>query len=364
MISRQKYPEFIIRTMAKALVSDVEISAKNSKPSEIKHDIKNKVYSDINRKKCLKKIGEEIFEIYNKYSYKNKEVHLFHIPLHRNYGDSLIWLGEEILFKKLNLTIKSYDYKSKGIKENEIIFLNGGGNFGDLWRQGTIFREGILKKFVNNTIILFPQTINYHDKELIKYDEKIFSAHKNFKISTRSKESYDFATKNFINTKTILVPDMAFMIGSLKPFSKPNLDVFILRRTDKESNFPERTWKEAYYKYFSKIKYVEGDWHDYYHIRSEKLNQLPVIRKNLVNEILSQGKIIITDRLHASIFSLLIGRPHIIINEKYKKIFNTRSTAFGNKTECNRKFLKEYYAENPETAAKMAFNLLISKNLN
>lgn len=73
---------------------------------------------------------------------------------------------------------------------------------------------------------------------------------------------------------------------------------------------------------------------------------------------MSRGRVVITDRLHASIMSLLIGRPHVMINEKYKKVQNTRESAFMGKSECSEDNLRGYYANTIEEAVDKAIALL------
>ena len=70
---------------------------------------------------------------------------------------------------------------------------------------------------------------------------------------------------------------------------------------------------------------------------------------------------IITDRLHASLMSLLIGRPHVILNDKYKKVENTREAAFMDKPECSEENLRGYYANTIEEAVEKALWLLRKK---
>ena len=95
-----------------------------------------------------------------------KESIFFDYPYHMNVGDNMIWLGEIFLLELLNIKIRciaSVDTFSECAVEkycNKIpIFLHGGGNFGDLWKKYQDFREGIIKRYKNRPIVIFPQTI-------------------------------------------------------------------------------------------------------------------------------------------------------------------------------------------------------------
>ena len=57
----------------------------------------------------------------------------------------------------------------------------------------------ILQKYLNNRIIMFPQTVYYSDIELMKSDAKVFAKHKDLYLCARDKVSYDILKKNFTN---------------------------------------------------------------------------------------------------------------------------------------------------------------------
>ena len=142
----------------------------------------------------------------------------------------------------------------------------------------------------------------------------------------------------------MLVPDMAFLLGNIETNSSQILyDVLILRRADKESKYSSTIWYSAYMQIFNfKYSYLDVDWFLYNDINISKLyrhrktikgvmpylKELSESRRLLINKIMSQAKIVVTDRLHASIYSLLIGKPHIVVDDKYKKIFNTRAVSY------------------------------------
>lgn len=236
--------------------------------------------------------------------------------------------------------------------------MHGGGNFGDLWRIHTNYRHKILKLFQNNQIIFFPQTINYANTQLAIEDSKLYSVVKNLTITVRSHDSVNFALKYFSKNKVLFVPDMAFMLGPQRAIQEPIFDVFILKRKDKESKFNTSEWYGAIELLNqNKYSYVIKDWFDY-KINITDRTILSKERVRLVNKILSQGKVILTDRLHASLFSLLLGKPHVIVDDKFKKIYNTRESAFKNKIQCKQDYFGSFYSTSPLDAAKKTISIL------
>ena len=100
------------------------------------------------------------------------------------------------------------------------------------------------------------------------------------------------------------------------------------------------------------------DWHNFDDVGERSVVRLPWARVRLCNSILSQARVIITDRLHVSVLCVLMGKPHVMINDKYKKVQNTRETAFRNKPECSDDNLRGYYVENINQAVDKALWLL------
>ena len=59
---------------------------------------------------------------------------------------------------------------------------------------------------------------------------------------------------------------------------------------------------------------------------------------------LATAKVVVTDRLHGSIFAFLNGKPHIYIDQMYKKIERTREVAFRHSDACRQKKVLMYDA--------------------
>ena len=104
---------------------------------------------------------------------------LLDLHYYSNIGDTLIWEGTESFLKSLphKCLYKSSNqtFKYKHLQSSTIIILQGGGNFGDLWRRFQDFRLSIIKQYPNNKIIILPQSIFYENDEIIKNDAAIMA---------------------------------------------------------------------------------------------------------------------------------------------------------------------------------------------
>ena len=236
----------------------------------------------------------------------------------------MIWLGERSYIDGNNISIV-YTCDQSNYSKNELrsrlrggtILIHGGGNLGDLWPHHQQFRETIVTAFAQNRIVQLPQSVFFKDKANLKRAATVLDGHPDFTLLVRERQSFEFARKEF-QTRCILCPDSAFILGALDRPSPPRREILWLSRTDAESRgdplLPidtevERTdWLE------------EAELHLANQSTLEAYDSIARIRLNRGTRILSRGKIVITDRLHGHILSLLLGIPHILLDNNYGKV--------------------------------------------
>jgi pyruvyl transferase EpsO len=69
-------------------------------------------------------------------------------------------------------------------------------------------------------------------------------------------------------------------------------------------------------------------------------------------DILGSGSVLITDRLHGHIMALLLGRPHVILNNSYGKVFDLYRT-------WTQGIGSAIVAETPSEALRMARRMVV-----
>ena len=73
----------------------------------------------------------------------------------------------------------------------------------------------------------------------------------------------------------------------------------------------------------------------------------------------SSSRVVITDRLHASIFAFLLHKPHVYLDQSYGKIRLTREVAFNTSTFCqDRDRLRYDQAEDIRKAVSLAAEMV------
>ena len=255
---------------------------------------------------------------------------LLEVPYYTNIGDTLIWQGEIDFLSKLPYRrrgMSSYFTDiPKTIKATDVILLQGGGNFGDLYFDPQNYRMRIVQKYPNNKIIIFPQTVWFEHERNMKDCAEQLSKCPNLTICTRDKESYDILKCYFVND-ILLVPDMAFCIDISKWKTSPvTKEALLLKREDKElkmtnelvqleatagitvtdwPTFTESSWQKTWFRRTLKYAPVIFDWYAYNIFR-------PYLIKSGV-ELISSHKKIFSTRLHAAILSILLCKARTLI---------------------------------------------------
>ena len=180
---------------------------------------------------------------------------------------------------------------------------------------------------------------------------------------------------------------MAFMIGPLEETSvwtikREKVDILFLLRTDQESKYIQHRHEDKIRNILdqspltSHLTFHLVDWWDYSKFlnTSAKVPEGPNFEHKVVNEggkfdfmkmfrgsiaMYSSSRVVITDRLHASIFAFLLHKPHVYLDQSYDKIRRTREVAFNRSEHCqDRKKLRYDQAQDMVQAISLAKEML------
>jgi pyruvyl transferase EpsO len=271
-------------------------------------------------------------------------------PYYPNIGDTLIWQGTldflRILPYRSLYSSSIINYQKPNIDKEIIILLQGGGNFGDLWRAHQNFRIQILESFPDNKIIMMPQSIGYTNETNLIEDAKVFNKHKKLTLCFRDKASLNIANKYFTSATNLLIPDMAFSIDMncwekyIKPIVKGK--VLFLDRKDCEKNIhadysivPEiaevHDWPTMEKRVFGICIFhrIQRLFHLIDKVFSTQLTNLfsdfvfqRILRKYYIRkgiEFISEYETIYTTRLHAGILAFMLGKAFTFFDNSYGK---------------------------------------------
>lgn len=177
-----------------------------------------------------------------------KKILLLGVPYHGNIGDSAIYCAER---KFIEDNFKDYEFHyvseqgldkcidriQKYYNNEDIIFMHGGGNIGNLYLWHEEIRRRAIAKFKNNKIIIFPQTIYFENNEEGVKEEKntieVYNSHKDLTLIAREKKSYEIMKEKFPKNNVILTPDIVTYLDKTEPLQNRE-GILLAMRNDKE----------------------------------------------------------------------------------------------------------------------------------
>ncbi|MFS2110083.1 polysaccharide pyruvyl transferase family protein [Sphingomonas sp. Sphisp140] len=264
---------------------------------------------------------------------------LVDFPDHSNVGDSAIWLGEMAYLRQRGRlpayysAIADFDDQAcrAAIGNDGTILIHGGGNMGTLWPKHEAFRLHLLRTHRGRPIVQMPESIHYADPAAAKEMAEAIRDHGAFTLLVRDARSLAFAREHF-DCEIHLCPDAALMLGRQQrgPATVP---VFALLRTDHERSADDAAvpagvavddWLEedGAQKRFLRLSLKLGRLvtRDPMAQRLARQRRLAEWRFQRGLAMLSSGELVVTDRLHAHILSLLLDIPHVLLDNSYGKV--------------------------------------------
>ena len=257
------------------------------------------------------------------------------VPNHANVGDSAIFLGQLAWLEAIGAPPPSYLCDTYSYSESDLrhyvphgtILLQGGGNFGDLWKASQALRERIVSAFPSHRIVQLPQTVHFQSPSALETAAALFSRHEHLTmIVARDRVSFDLASAG-LRCRALLAPDSALALGAMTRPATASQDVVWLARTDKESSslpVPGGAHPVDWMRDDDTILIRLERWLRKRGIGLRFRNRL---RRRLASErvtrgcvTLSQGRIVVADRLHAHILCLMMGIPHVVVDNNYGKV--------------------------------------------
>lgn len=263
---------------------------------------------------------------------------LVDFPDHSNVGDSAIWLGEMAYLRKSGRLPAYYsaiadfdDDVCRAAIGGGAILIHGGGNMGTLWPKHEAFRLHLLRTHRGRPIIQMPQSLHYADPAAAAEMAEAIRAHGQFTLLVRDARSLAFAEQHF-DCPIRLCPDAALMLGRQQR-SPATVPVFALLRTDHERAAGETSlpagvvaddWLEEDAAQKRRLRVSLGlgrlFTRDPMAQRAARQQRLAEWRFRRGLAMLSAGELVVTDRLHAHILSLLLDIPHVLLDNNYGKV--------------------------------------------
>lgn len=269
-------------------------------------------------------------------------------PDHPNVGDSAIWLGERQFLRRHGIriaytcSVKTFDAGAlRAAMPRGTVLIHGGGNFGTLWPHHQQLRERALEALRDYRIVQLPQSIHYEDAAALQRTAQLIRQHAAFTLLVRDENALRIAREQ-LGATTLLCPDTALLLAGSLRRRPPDIDCLVLARTDKERAYEglaaachgmglsvaARDWLDEPRGWLHRLRdrlllrtgepWTRSSW-----FQAALLmvwDRLAQQRTERGCRMLSRGRIVITDRLHAHILCTLLGIPHIVLDNSCGKL--------------------------------------------
>ena len=177
-------------------------------------------------------------------------------------------------------------------------------------------------------------------------------------LTWRQQDSFDRAEEMYPFATNVLVPDIAFALGSLRRWidkighrcqPPEQKDLLLFFRADKESVLRSSHKTESYLRSVldslpggGDVTFRVGDWNHRYNWcgrtsdnADDSLASFDVdYLAESVATHLTSGKVVVTDRLHGTISALLMHLPHVAMDNAFLKISHTREVSLTSSPLC------------------------------
>ncbi|OIL70726.1 general stress protein [Oenococcus oeni] len=255
----------------------------------------------------------------------------FGIPNYTNLGDQAVSLASR---KYIEKEFSEYEYieileenndegieaVKKIITSQDIVSFVGGGNMGSLYTDHESARRKVFSTFINNLTISFPESINFEDnpqgqKEL-KLSQEAYNKNPHLYLVARDAQSYHRMQTTF-KSHVLFTPDMVLYLNPRDFHFERSGALFALRRDGEKVIKDElvEELKDLLDNGQRPIKQTDTVLDDVDRIT-------PLTREKLFDqelELFAHQEMIITDRWHAMVFSVLTGTPCLLFGNSYGK---------------------------------------------
>ena len=258
-------------------------------------------------------------------------VFLFGVPFHSNLGDQaqtyciLEWIRKylpkyQVCITMLTTATAEHMYTIRQVfRKGDILLCHSGYHMTDLYNEKDVY-EQLARNFPEEELRILPQTIHFLNPERALDCAEVFNAHGKCTLLCRDAYSYETAQSMFGRCKTHLYPDIVTSLIGVFPQSFPQHreGVLFCMRNDKEALYSKE-----------QIAAIRQRIEDLFPTQiSDTTVDLPAEyiaenRQQVLAETfadMAKYRVVVTDRYHGTIFSLVSNTPVIVVNSTDHKL--------------------------------------------
>lgn len=287
---------------------------------------------DIKNIPIQKKAYQETLNSLSSVKKASKKIWYFGVPTHANLGDQAqkycinSWLSENYVdYKIIRISSNAFNYQKNKllatiitkVGQQDLMVMQSGYTIDGLHPDEQSHRL-IAINFPNNKIVYFPQTILYKKNQAMM--SKAIDSHKSTLLLARDRVSYESAKKYYPSIRIELFPDIVTtLIGSQLYTESNRSGILVCVRNDGEKLYSDSDISGLVEKIG---KYGTIDITDTNAMNPNSISNDSELFTDILKTVkrYSKYRVIITDRYHGTIFSLIACTPVIVLKTTDHKV--------------------------------------------
>lgn len=217
---------------------------------------------------------------------------------------------------------------------NGTIVFAPGGNLGTLYPFIQKVTTRIISEFTDVRIVHLPQSFTMHTPLFAQTALSAYQRHPDLHVFLRERTSFALANSVMLARNLYLTPDMAFMLGdqaerSRQLFPRPSVSILWVDRKDTEKLATKLCSRNLTDGQLLNVDWGTGPNHHL--LTAPHHDAFWQSETDRALQTLSQGRVVMTSRLHGQILAILLGIPTVVLDDqtmKGRNYFDTWSHAF------------------------------------
>ena len=258
-------------------------------------------------------------------------------PDYENIGDSVIALGQAEFWRQAGIAVEAtYSWRTiaSEVYDSDVpVAIQGGGNFGGLYPQHSEHRYRLAERLRSRIeLIQEPQSVHFQTESDRQAFATRMATRRRLRMAVRDRTS--LAAVEGLVPNVVLAPDSVHMLGHLEA-APPSTDAVYLLRRDEESarpggidtavDWPAMTFADRLRQRLSRTVF-EGRVTRSMNRSTDRWFADATKRLATGVALLAPGETIVTDRLHAMLIALQMGRRVIAIDNANGKLSSYAAT--------------------------------------
>ena len=209
----------------------------------------------------------------------------------------------------------------KYIREKDLFFSQSGYNTNDFGSPQDAMRQRILLRYPDVPMIVLPQTVLFKTDEGKKLCSEVYNAHKKMLFFARDPVSFEYSKEMFPDIDVLLYPDIVTSLIGKMEFDNERSGICICRRHDKHEQLYS---DEEFSSLADALSVLDRITVTDTVIPGKNRKIIKDIEKS-VNKIIAKFakyRLVVTDKFHGTVFSLIAGTPVIVLRTKDHKVIS------------------------------------------